>query len=181
LIAAKRLLPPYNSLIANPGMESVLMKWSLLLTFAALAGQPFAVAAKPPCAAKLSEKVLAAIVTSAVAFQGEVTAVASNVQVDSQFPGGILVGGTQEVTFRVLKSWKGPYPVGTAVRLTVSVTSFCAGVGCVSPYKIGDVTLVLSPFPQSELPELSEGFGCWATYDGVDVRRVLWVPLLSGD
>ena len=181
MIAAKRLLPPYNSTMANQERESVPMKWSLILSLAVLAGQPFSVAAMPPCAAKLSEKVLEAIVASAVAFQGEVTAVASNIQADSRFPGGKLVAGTQEVTFRVLNSWKGPYRVGAAVRVTVSVTSICAGVGCVSPFNTGDVTLVLSPFPQSELPELSEGFGCWAKYDGIDVKRVLRVPSLSGD
>jgi hypothetical protein len=181
MIAAERLLPPCNSLIADPEMESVLMKWSLILGFAVLVGQPFAVAARPPCAAKLSEKVLEAIVASAVAFHGQVTAVASNVRVVCRFPSGKRVAGTQEVTFRVLNSWKGPYHVGAAVRVTVSDTSICASVGCVSPFNTGDVTLVLSPFPQSELPELSEGFGCWAAYDGVEVKRVLWVPLLSGD
>jgi hypothetical protein len=113
-------------------MESVLMQWSLILSFAVLAGQPFAVAAKPPCAAKLPEKVLEAIVASSVAFQGEVTALASNVQVDSQFPSNKPVAGMQKVTFRVLNSWKGPYHVGAAVRVTVSVTSICAGVVCLS-------------------------------------------------
>ena len=157
------------------------MNWSLILSFAILAGQSFAVAAKPPCVAKLPEKVLEAIVASTVVFQGEVTSVASNVQADSRFPGGKLVAGRQEVTLRVLKSWKGPYGIGAAVLVTVSVTSICAGMGCVFPFNTGDVTLVLSPFPQSELPELSEGVGCWATYDGIDVKRVLWVPLLSGD
>lgn len=164
-----------------PELKSILMRRALTLSFAVLVVQPFAVAAKPPCAAKLSEKVLEAIVASSVTFQGEVTAVASNFHVDSRFPGGKLVAGTQEVTFRVLNSWKGPYHFGAAVRVTVSVTSICAGVGCVSPFNTGDVTLVLSPFPQSELPELSERIGCWATYDGAEVRRVLWVPLLSGD
>ena len=181
MIAAKRLLPPYNSTMANQERESVPMKWSLILSLAVLAGQPFSVAAMPPCAAKLSEKVLEAIVASAVAFHGQVTAVASNVRVVCRFPSGKRVAGTQEVTFRVLNSWKGPYRVGAAVRVTVSVTSICAGVGCVSPFNTGDVTLVLSPFPQSELPRLSEGVGCWATYDGIDVKRVLWVPLMSGD
>lgn len=161
------------------------MKWPLILIFAVLAGQPYvAVAAKSTCEARSKfseEKILETIAASAVAFQGEVTAVESNVQVDSRFPDGKLVAGAQKITFRVLNSWKGQYQVGAAVRLTVSVTSICAGVGCVSPFNTGDVTLVLSPFPQSELPELSEGFGCWATYEGIEVKRVLWVPLLSGD
>ena len=161
------------------------MKWSLTLIFAVLAGQPYvALGAKPACEApsKFSQqKFLRKISAAPVAFQGEVTAVKSNGQVDSRFPDGKLVAGTQEITFRVLNSWKGPYHVGAAVRLTVSVTNVCGGVGCVSPFNTGDVTLVLSPFPQSELPELSEGFGCWATYDGVEVKRVLWVPLLSAD
>jgi hypothetical protein len=161
------------------------MKWLLTLIFAVLAGQPYvAVAAKPTCEARFKfseEKILGTVAASAVAFQGEVAAVESNVQVDSRFPDGKLVAGTQEITFRVLNSWKGPHQVGAAVRLTVSVTSICGGVGCVSPFNTGDVTLVLSPFPQSELPELSEGFGCWATYDGIEVKRVLWVPLLSAD
>lgn len=159
------------------------MKWSLTLVFVILAGQPCIVtAAKSPCEAKLSvEKIPGSIAASVVAFQCEVTALVSNVQVDSRFPDGSLVAGTQAITFRVLNSWKGSYKVGAAVHLTVSVTNLCAGVGCVSPFNIGDVTLVLSPFPQSELPELSEGFGCWATYDGIEVKRVLSVPLLSAD
>jgi hypothetical protein len=157
------------------------MKWSLTVIFAVLAGQPFALAAKPTCEARSKipeEEILTTIAASAVAFQGEVTAVESNVQADPRFPSGKLVAGTQEIIFRVLHSWKGPYQVGAAVRLTVSVTSICAGVGCVSPFKMGDVSLVLSPLPQSELPD---GFGCWITYDGIEVKRVLWVPLLSGD
>jgi hypothetical protein len=156
------------------------MKWSLALILAVLAGQPcVAVAAKPTCeASKFSEeKILETVAASPVAFQGEVTAVESNVQVDSRFPDGMLVAGTQKITFRVLNSWNGPYQLGAAVRVTVSVTSLCAGLGCVSPFNTGDLTLVLSPFPQSELP----GFGCWATYDGIEVKRVLWVPLVSGD
>jgi hypothetical protein len=159
------------------------VKWLLTLIFVILAGQPCIVtAAKPPCEAKLSvEKIPGSIASSVVAFQGEVTALVSNVQVDSRFPDGKLVAGTQEITFRVLNSWKGPYKVGAAAHLTVSVTNLCAGVGCVSLFNIGDVTLVLSPFPQSELPDLSEGFGCWATYDGIEVKRVLSVPLLSAD
>jgi hypothetical protein len=159
------------------------MKWSLVLIFAVLAEQPYvAVAAKPTCEARSKsseEKILGTLAASPIAFQGEVIAVESNVQADSRFPDGKIVAGTQKITFRVLNSWKGPYHVGGAVLLTVSVTSICAGVGCVSPFNTGDVTLVLSPFPQSELPELSEGFGCWATYDGIEVKRVLWVPLLS--
>jgi hypothetical protein len=161
------------------------MSWLLALMLAVLAGQPYvALATTATCEASstiLEGKVLEGIAASTVAFQGEVTALESNVQMDSLFPDGKLIAGTQKITFRVVNSWKGPYPVGTAVRLTVSVTSFCAGVGCVSPYKIGDVTLVLSPFPQSELPELSVGSRCWTTYAGVEVKRVLWVPSLSDD
>jgi hypothetical protein len=161
------------------------MKWSLALILAVLAGRPYvAVATTPTCEASskfLEEKILGGIAASTVAFQGEVTAVESNVQMDSRFPDGMLLAGTQKITFRLLNSWKGPYQVGGAVRLIVSVTSICAGVGCVSPFKIGDVTLVLSPFPQSELPELPAEFGCWTIYVGVEVKRVLWVPLLSGD
>jgi hypothetical protein len=156
------------------------MKWSLAFLLAVPAVQPYiAVAANPKCeASKFSEeKILETIAASPVAFQGEVTAIESNVQVDSRFPDGKLVAGTQKITFRVLSSWKGPYQVGAAARVTVSVTSRCAGLGCVSPFNTGDLTLVLSPFPQSELP----GFGCWATYDGIEVKRVLRVPLLSGD
>jgi hypothetical protein len=148
--------------------------------FAVLAGQTYvAAAATPTCEySETSEaKMLETIATSPVAFQGEVTAIESNVlAMDSRFPDGVLVAGTQKITFRVLHSWKGPYQAGAAVRLTVSVTSVCGGLGCVSPFNTGDVTLILSPFPQSELP----GFGCWATYDGIEVRRVLWVPLLTG-
>jgi hypothetical protein len=161
------------------------MKLSLALILAVLAGQPYvAIATTPTCKASskfLEEKILAGIAASTVAFQGEVTALQSNVQMDSRFSDGVLFSGTQRITFRVLNSWKGPYQVGGTVRLTVSVTSICAGMGCVSPFKIGDVTLVLSPFPQSELPDLPDGFGCWTTYEGIEIKRVLWVPLLSGD
>lgn len=140
------------------------MRWSLALSLAVLAGQPYvSIATTSGCenSSKLLEEKVAA---STVAFQGDVTAVDQDLAITKQ-----------KVTFRVLNAWKGPYRVGETVSLTVSVTSVCGGFGCVFPFKVGDVTLVLSPSPQSGWPE---GFGCWV-YQGVVVKSVLWVPSLA--
>jgi hypothetical protein len=110
-----------------------------------------------------------------IAFQGEVVAVAPN-------PAGskaaiaqpkaveILAGFDQEITFHVLKTVKGPYQVGDGVTLTVRVTTVCAGLGCVFPFKIGDVTFVLAP---SSAPSFIQG--CWI-YEGVVMQSILSVP-----
>jgi hypothetical protein len=91
------------------------------------------------------------------AFQGEVTAAED-------------LGSGQKLTFRILNSWKGPYQVGETLSLTVPVTDACAGVNCVLRFKIGDVTLLLSPTSApSSLP------GCWV-HEGVVIQSVLSVP-----
>jgi hypothetical protein len=97
-----------------------------------------------------------------IAFQGEVVAVAPNpADSTTALPqpkwSPQLVQFDQKITFRVLKSLKGQYQVGDVVTLTVPVTTVCAGLGCVFPFKIGDVTFVLAP---SSGPSFIEG-GCW--------------------
>jgi hypothetical protein len=139
------------------------MRWPLALCFAGLAGQSYVSVATTPGCEGSSKFLDGKIAASTIAFQGEVTAVDQDPAITKQ-----------KVTFRVLNAWKGPYQVGETVGVTVSVTSVCGGLGCVFPFKIGDVTLVISPSSQSSLPE---GFGCWV-YEGVVVKTVLWVPSL---
>jgi hypothetical protein len=110
-----------------------------------------------------------------IAFQGEAVAVAPN-------PAGskaaiaqpkaveILAGFDQEITFHVLKTVKGPYQVGDRVTLNVRVTTVCAGLGCVFPFKIGDVTFVPAP---SSAPSFIQG--CWI-YVGAVMQSILSVP-----
>ena len=158
------------------------MKWLLTFSLVVLAAHPnvasATTAACQPSSKYAEVNILEGIAASGAAFYGEVTAVESNVQTLPQFPDNRIVAGTQKITLRVLNSWKGPYQVGGTVHIAVSVTSICGGVGCVSPFKVGDTTVLLSPFPPSELPE---GFGCWTRYEGVEIQRVLWVPMLSSD
>jgi hypothetical protein len=109
------------------------------------------------------------------AFQGEVEAVAPNpaeskAAIAQPKAVELLAGFDQEITFRVLKTLKGPYQVGDGVTLTVRVTTVCAGFGCVFPFKIGDVTFVLAP---SSAPSFIQG--CWI-YEGVAMRSILSVP-----
>jgi hypothetical protein len=80
----------------------------------------------------------------------------------------------QKLSFRVLHAWKGPYQSGDIVSLTLRVVNLCAGYGCLFPFKTADVTLSLSSPSPSNFPE---GFGCWLC-DGVEIRSILWAPIL---
>ena len=130
-----------------------------------LAAQTRVSAASPPACegsafvlqGKLLEFVVGRAATSTIAFQGEVTAAQA-------------LGTDQKVTFRLLNSWKGPFQIGETVSLTVPVTDFCGGKGCIFPFKIGDVTLLLSPSCYQDFIE-----GCWV-YKGVAIQSVLLVP-----
>ncbi len=64
----------------------------------------------------------------------------------------------QRLSFQVLNSWKGPYQEQTVVTTIVAVTRVCGGLGCVFPFKIGDIALVLTPAsaPYSA-PDVSKG------------------------
>ena len=110
-----------------------------------------------------------------IAFQGEVVAVAPNpaeskAVIAQPKTVELLAGFDQEITFRVLKTFKGPYQVGNGVTLTVRVTTVCAGFGCVFPFKIGDVTFVLAPSSAARFIQ-----GCWI-YEGVAMQSILSVP-----
>jgi hypothetical protein len=111
----------------------------------------------------------------AIAFQGEVVAVATNTE-DSTTAlpqtkwSPPLAGFDQEIAFRILKTLEGPYQVSDEVTLIVRVTTVCAGFGCVFPFKVGDVTFVLGP---SSAPGFIQG--CWV-YKGVAMRSILSVP-----
>jgi hypothetical protein len=78
----------------------------------------------------------------------------------------------QTLSLRVLNSWKGPHQIGETVNLTVSVVEFCGGLGCVMPFKVGDITLVLSPTRTSFFDP-----GCW-THDGMVINGVLSLPAM---
>ena len=56
------------------------------------------------------------------------------------------------------------------MTLTVPVTTVCAGLGFVFPFKIGDVTFVLAP---SSAPSFIQG--CWI-YEGVAMQSMLSLP-----
>lgn len=141
------------------------MRWCYVFGLVVLAAQTRVSAASPPgcegsafvLQGKLLEFVVGQAATSTIAFQGEVTAAQA-------------LGTDQKVTFRLLNSWKGPFQVGETVSLTVPVTEFCGGKGCIFPFKIGDVTLLLSPFSYQDFLE-----GCWV-YEGVAIQSVLLVP-----
>jgi hypothetical protein len=110
-----------------------------------------------------------------IAFQGEVVAVAPNpagfnAAIAQPKPAEILAGFDQEINFHVLKTLKGPYQVGDGVTLTVRVTTVCADLGCVFPFKIGDVTFVLAP---SSAPSFIQG--CWI-YEGAVMQSIFSVP-----
>jgi hypothetical protein len=81
------------------------------------------------------------------------------------------LGTQQKIAFRLLKSWKGPFQEGESVSLILPVTEVCAGFGCVFPFKVGDVALLLttSSSYHEDLP------GCWV-YEGIAIHRVLSVP-----
>jgi hypothetical protein len=84
----------------------------------------------------------------------------------------------QKVTFRVLSAWKGSYRTGALVHLVLEVTTVCAGLGCVFPFKVGDVDLVLSPATAPfSAPMYADG--CWM-HNGVTITRVLIVPWMEG-
>jgi hypothetical protein len=138
---------------------------SIALLLAVLAAQPrVSGATTPGCErsslvlqGKLLEFVEGQVAASTIAVRGEVTAAQA-------------LGTSQKLTFRLLNSWKGPFQVGETVSLTVPVTEFCGGTGCVFPFKIGDVTLLLSP---SSYPNFLQG--CWV-YEGVAIQSLLLVP-----
>jgi hypothetical protein len=142
------------------------MKWPLAFGLAVLAAQAHVSAATMSgcegsyvLQGKHLELVEGWIAASTIAFQGEVTAVDRD-----------PAAQTQKITLRVLNPWKGQYRVGDDVSLTVPVYDACAGKGCVFPFKIGDVTLLLSP---SSTPSFFEW--CWI-HEGVVLKSVLSVP-----
>jgi hypothetical protein len=151
--------------------------WALALSVAVLASHVSA-AATPACEGspfvlqgRLLKHVESEVAASTTAFQGEVIAAVPSP--DSFLPGDITPPPPvydQILSFRVLHPWKGPYHAGETVSLTVTVVNFCEGLGCVFPFKIGDVTLVLSP---SSAPDRLEG--CWV-HEGVVFQNVLSVP-----
>jgi hypothetical protein len=156
---------------------------SLALSLAVLAAH-VSVAATPGCdgspfvlQGKLLEHLESEVAASTTAFQGEVIAAEPNPAPTAAniFPLGVFTAPTiegfdQKLTFRVLHSWKGPYHAGETVSLTLRVVNVCAGVNCVSPFKIGDVTLLFSSSAASGSLE-----GCWV-HEGVVIQSVLSVP-----
>jgi hypothetical protein len=139
------------------------MKWSLAVGLAVLAAQPHVSAATTSgcegsayvLQGKSLELVEREVAASTIAFQGEVIAVEQDPAIpraDTLLSGVITASAPavfdQNLTFRVLHQWKGPYQVGETVSLTIPVTKFCAGLGCVFPFKIGDVTLLLLHLPR---------------------------------
>lgn len=164
------------------------MKSLLAIGLAVLAsGAQVSLATTPECEGspftlqgQYLEIVKSAVAQSPIAFQGEVVAV------DPPIPSAATpllsvmqwskFAVDQNISFRVLRQWKGPYHVGEVVNLTVRVAQVCGGIPCIPTFKIGDVTLLLS---LKSLPSYSEG--CWV-YEGVAINSVLSVPtaLTSG-
>jgi hypothetical protein len=107
---------------------------------------------------KLLESLEKLVVTSAIAAQVEVTAAEG-------------LGTQQKIAFRVLQSWKGSFQVGESISLILPVTEVCAGFGCVFPFKVGEVTLLLTSSSSYHLDQP----GCWV-YEGIAIQRVLSVP-----
>ena len=95
---------------------------------------------------------------------------ASNVALEVDVTTAEIVGSEQKIIFRVLNSWKGPFQSGESFSIVLPVTEVCAGLGCVFPFKVGDVTVLLSPSAHNE--DLT---GCWV-YQGVVIQRTLSVP-----
>jgi hypothetical protein len=165
------------------------MKWSLALSLALLAGNTSVSVAMTQCEGSATifggDKYLEERITEAsIALQGEVIDVEQHPAiptVDSVFPGytGPPLWYVQTLTLRVLHRWKGRYQVGETATVTVTVVIACAGNGCVFPFKIGDVTLLLassSPSPSYFPPSLPEGLACWV-YQGVLINSITSLPL----
>ena len=131
------------------------MRWLLALGIAVLGGQPYVCAAltrgcEGPLISLDSKDLEAKIAESTIAFRGEVVAVEPD-PTDSTV-GLPVLSYDQQITFRVLNSWKGRYHAEETVSLTVGVVNACAGAGCIFPFNMGDVILVLSPYAQSYFP-----------------------------
>ena len=170
------------------------MKWSLALSLAVLAGNSYvSVATTPGCdeSAKLfgGDKFLdGRIADATIAMQGEVIAIEQHPaipSIDNLFPGytGPPLWYVQTLTFRVLHRWKGRYQVGETVTVPITVVIACGGSGCVFPFKIGDITLLLaSPSPSTSYfpSSLPDGLACWVS-DGVLINSITSVPPDSFD
>jgi hypothetical protein len=107
---------------------------------------------------KLLDSIEKLVMASTLVAQAEVTA-------------SEALGTRQEVSFRVVRAWKGAFQAGASVRLTLPVTEACGGLGCVFPFKVGDVALLLISSFSYHLDET----GCWV-YEGIAIQRVLLVP-----
>jgi hypothetical protein len=112
---------------------------------------------------------------SIIAFNAIITAIEQDAAVKSAH--GFLNGFTQRLTFQVLNSWKGQYEMNAVVHVAVRVTEVCGGKGCVFPFKVGDVALVLSPAsPPYTAPMFAEG--CWIL-QGVAGKGLLILPSIG--
>ena len=167
------------------------MKRSLALSLALLAGNSYASTATTQCDGSATlfggDKYLEGRIAEAtIALQGEVIAVEQHPAVpavDSVFPGyiGPPLWYVQNLTFRVLHRWKGRYQVGETATVTVTVVIACGGIGCIFPFKIGDVTLLLassSPSPSYFPPSSPGGLSCWV-YQGVLINSITSVTLTA--
>jgi hypothetical protein len=96
---------------------------------------------------------------------------ASTIVAQAEVTAAEALGTQQKISFRVVRAWKGPFQVGESISLTLPVTEACAGLGCVFPFKVGEVTLL---FASSSSYHLDQP-GCWV-YEGIAVQRVLSVP-----
>jgi hypothetical protein len=96
---------------------------------------------------------------------------ASTIVVQAEVTAAEALGSQQKIAFRVLQAWKGPFHVGESVNLTLPVTDFCGGLGCVFPFKVGEVTLLSTSSFSYHLDQP----GCWV-YEGIAIQRVLLVP-----
>ena len=150
------------------------MKSSFLFGLAILPSLSYGSSALSPVCERTSEFVENQIAGSTSAFRGKVMTVENE---ENSTLGALPTTDVQRLTYKVLDSWKGPIQVGTLFHVTVHVTSVCAGLGCVFPFKVGDLTLVLSP---PSIPFSAPAFfeGCWI-HQGVVVSSVLMLSSMS--
>jgi hypothetical protein len=96
------------------------------------------------------------IAAATVAFQGEIVSTDDRSISDKYY-------SHQTLSFKVLKSLKGPYAPGVVVSTEVPVTDVCAGIGCIFPFRVGRVTLVLSP-SEKNLTFFEQGCASFQNY-----------------
>jgi hypothetical protein len=150
------------------------VKSSFLFGLTLLPSLSYGSPASPPVCERTSEFVENQIAGSRSAIRGKVTTVENE---ENSTPGVQPITHVQRLTYEVLESWKGPVQVGSSFHVTVQVTSACAGLGCVFPFKVGDVTLVLSP-PSRPFSAPAFFEGCWI-HQGVVVSSVLMLSSMS--